>query len=155
MIVRTLITLALVIPAFWLAMRYNMHMFQLNVYMAGEQRAWLKKNRRLQWILYFAMGLGIVRMLLAYTFGWLDTVLDVLIWMTLAVIILVYRLMVEMNSKKPLKFTPRVKRMIVTIVVICLLITGVFVLLHFTKGHLPHDRLPVSGLLIFLVGSQI
>ena len=52
MIVRTLITLALAIPAFWLAMRYNMHMFQLNVYMAGEQRAWLKKNRRLQWILF-------------------------------------------------------------------------------------------------------
>ncbi len=155
MLIRTLITLALAIPAFWLAMRYNMHMFQLNVYMAGEQRAWLGKNRHLQWILYYAMGLGIVRMLLAYSFSWLDYVLDVLIWVTLAVIILVYRLLVEMNSKKPLKFTPRVKRMIVTIIVICLLVTGVFVLLHFTKGHLPHDRLPVSGLLVFLVGSQL
>ena len=37
---------------------------------------------------------------------------DVLIWLTLIVIILVYRLMNEMNSKKPLKFTPRVKRMV-------------------------------------------
>ena len=30
MIIRTLITLALTIPAFWLTMRFNMHMFQLN-----------------------------------------------------------------------------------------------------------------------------
>ena len=155
MTVRTLITLALAVPAFWLTMRFNMHMFQLNVYMAGEQRAWLRKNRHLQWILYFAMGLGIVRMLLAYAFGWLDIVLDVLIWITLIVIILVYRLMVEMNSKKPLKFTPRVKRMIGTIIFVCLLITGALALIHFTRGHLPNDRLPVSGLLIFLVGSQV
>ena len=155
MIIRNLITLALALPAFWLTMRYNMHMFQLNVYMAGEQRAWLRKNRHLQWILRFAMILGIVRIFLAYAFGWLDIVLDVLIWITLIVIILVYRLMVEMNSKKPLKFTPRVKRMTATIIVICLLITGVFTLIYLRRGHLPHDRFPVSGLLVFLVGSQL
>ena len=153
--IRALVTLVLAIPAFWLTMRFNMHMLQLNGYINKEQRAWLKKNRHLQWILRFAMLLGLVRMLLAYTFVWLDTVLDVIIWLTLLLIILVYRLMVEMNSKKPLKFTPRVKRMIACMIVICLLITGILALLHFTRGHLPHDRLPLSGLLVFLVGAQL
>ena len=60
MIIRTLITLALAIPAFWLTMRFNMHMFQLNTYMNNEQSAWLSKNRHLQWILYFAIALGAV-----------------------------------------------------------------------------------------------
>ena len=47
MIIRTLITLALAVPAFWLTMRFNMHMFQLNTYMNNEQSAWLAKNRHL------------------------------------------------------------------------------------------------------------
>ena len=121
MIVRALITLVLAVPAFWLTLRYNMHMFQLNGYINKEQTAWLRKNRHLQWILWFAMILGLVRMILpAQLYGVVDIVLDVLIWLTLIVIILVYRLMVEMNSKKPLKFTPRVKRMIGTDIFVCL-----------------------------------
>ena len=156
MIVRTLITLALAMPAFWLAMRYNMHMFQLNVYMAGEQRAWLKKNRHLQWILRFAMILGAVRMILpASLYGAADIVLDVLIWLTLIVIILVYRLMVEMNSKKPLKFTPRVKRMVAAIIVICLLCIFAVDLVFLMRGRAGDALRPMSGLFAFLVGSQI
>ena len=103
MIIRTLITLALAVPAFWLTMRYNMHMFQLNVYMNGEQRAWIRKNFRLQWILVFAMVLGILRMLIAFSpagsVTWLAWAADILVWVTLAVIILVYRVMKDMNQK--------------------------------------------------------
>ena len=156
MTVRTLITLALAVPAFILTMRFNMHMFQLNVYKTGEQRAWLAKNRHLQWILRFAMILGIVRMAIpAPWYGVIDAVLDVLIWITLLVIILVYRLMVEMNSKKPLKFTPRVKRMIGTIIFICLLFAGILVFIYFLRNRLADAMMPMSGLLVFLVGSQI
>ena len=89
MIVRALITLVLAVPAFWLTLRYNMHMFQLNGYINKEQTAWLRKNRHLQWILWFAMILGLVRMILpAQLYGVVDIVLDVLIWLTLIVIIL-------------------------------------------------------------------
>ena len=63
MVIMCLVTAALAVPAFWLTMRYNMHMFQLNVYMNGEQRAWIRKNFHLQWILVFAMVLGIITML--------------------------------------------------------------------------------------------
>jgi UDP-N-acetylmuramoyl-tripeptide--D-alanyl-D-alanine ligase len=113
MVIRTLITLGLAVPACWLTMRYNMHMFQLNVYMNGEQRAWIRKNFHLQWILVFAMGLGIVRMLVSpwtmaaalsgtLTRGVVSLVLDILIWLTLITIILVYRIMKQMNQKKKL-----------------------------------------------------
>ena len=147
MMIRTLITLVLAVPAFWLTMRYNMHMFQLNVYKNNEQRAWLRKNAHLQWILKFAMVLGIVRMLSPLAgLGWLDMLLDVLIWITLIVIILVYRLMVEMNSKKPLKFTPRVKRMVGTIIFICLLLIGALLLICYATGTLSDAlRAPQRG----------
>lgn len=123
MIIRSLIALALGIPAFWLTMRYNMHMFQLNTYMNNEQKAWLKKNSRLQWILTFATWIGALRVVLDIVkLKWLSFAGDVLVWLTLIVIILVYRLMCEMNSKKPLKFTSRVKRMVATDIVLCLLV---------------------------------
>ena len=101
MIILTLITLALAVPAYWLALRYNMHMFQLNTYKIGEQGEWIKKNFHMQWILVFAMALGFVSMLLSMVKSTVLNVICVLIiWLTLAVIILVYRLMVEMSSKK-------------------------------------------------------
>ena len=156
MIVRALITLALAVPAFWLTLRYNMHMFQLNGYINKEQTVWLRKNRHLQWILWFAMILGLVRMILpAQLYGVVDIVLDVLIWLTLIVIILVYRLMVEMNSKKPLKFTPRVKRMIGTDIFVCLLAAGIIALALFAEGSADGILKIMSGFLIFAAGSQL
>ena len=124
MIIRDLISLLLGIPAFWLVLRYNMHMFQLNTYMNNEQREWLRRNSHLQWILSFAVILGIIRLAgrAFISAPWLGLAGDILIWLTFLVIILVYRLMKEMNSKKPLKFTPRVKRMIASDIVLSVLL---------------------------------
>ncbi len=158
MIIRTLITLALAVPAFWLAMRYNMHMFQLNTYMNNEQSAWLAKNRHLQWILYFAVILGAVRMFVPLAgLDWLTAAADVLVWLTLIVIILVYRLLVEMNSKKPLKFTPRVKRMIATIIAVNVLIILVcYAAVLIKNGKIEAWNLaPLSGFLLAAVGLQL
>ena len=156
MIIRTLVTLILAMPACWLALRYNMHMFQLNGYINAEQRAWLRKNRHLQWILLFAMGLGLVRLLMpASLYGVLDVILDVLIWLTLLVIIIVYRLMVEMHSKKPLKFTPRVKRMVGTIIFVCLVLAGAVALIDYARGSAADVIKNMSGLLAFVTGAQL
>ena len=101
MIIRDLISLLLGIPAFWLVLRYNMHMFQLNTYMNNEQREWLRRNSHLQWILNFAVILGIIRLAgrAFISAPWLGLAGDILIWLTFIVIILVYRLLKEMNSK--------------------------------------------------------
>ena len=184
MVIRTLITLALAVPAFWLTMRYNMHMFQLNVYMNGEQRAWIRKNFHLQWILVFAMGLGIVRMLVSpwtmaaalsgtLTRGVVSWVLDILIWLTLITIILVYRIMKQMNQKKKLVFTPRVKRMVACIIVLCVIfMAAAFLIGRYIARNagIPYNYIPLEpaggyysgcglsmlcGMIPFLVGSQL
>ena len=154
MIIRAIITALLAVPAFWLTMRYNMHMFQLNVYMNGEQRAWISKNFRLQWILVFAMGLGLVRMAVSFTgANWLTWIFDVLSWITLGTIILVYRVMKEMHQKKKLVFTPRVKRMVATISVLCVLLLILAFVLPINK--IASGFSAVCGMLTFLVGSQL
>lgn len=158
MIVMTLITLALAAPAYWLALRYNMHMFQLNTYKIGEQGEWIKKNFHMQWILAFAMALGFVSMLLSIVKSAVLNVICVLIiWLTLAVIILVYRLMVEMSSKKPLVFTPRVKRMTGTIVFVTLLMLAAPIAVGMsTKKEMTEGALmALNGFLLWLVGSQL
>ena len=159
MIVLTLIEVLLGIPALWLALRYNMHMFQLNTYMNNEQREWLKRNRHLQWILDFAVVLGIVRIAgpLVIPQPWFRIVGDILVILTFIVIILVYRLMVEMNSKKPLKFTPRVKRMIASDIVLCVLLFVIPVGIVALMGLFHAEVLkwfPFGAFLLFLTGMQ-
>ncbi len=139
--IRTLATILLGVWAGWLVMRYNMHMFQLNVYMRGEQTAWIRKNLRLQWILWFAMGLGVVRLFVHHA------AIDILCWLTLIVIILVYRIMKQMSQKKKLVFTPRVRRMIVTIAVLCLIIIA--------AAWLTAGTGVISGVVMILVGAQL
>lgn len=157
MIIRNLISLALGIPALWLVLRYNMHMFQLNTYMNNEQREWLRRNSHLQWILDFAAGLALIRIggEVIIKKAWFGIAADVLIWLTFIVIILVYRLLREMNSKKPLKFTPRVKRMVASDIVTCLLILAVPLIVAAAVGS-PAAMLlfPVSSWLALCTGMQ-
>ena len=159
MIIRDLISLLLGIPAFWLVLRYNMHMFQLNTYMNNEQREWLRRNSHLQWILNFAVVLGIIRLAgrAFISVPWLGLAGDILIWFTFIVIILVYRLMVEMNSKKPLKFTPRVKRMVASDIALCVLLLVIPVAVIAAMGLLDTEAVktfPLGAFLMLLTGLQ-
>lgn len=158
MIILTLITLAFAVPAYWLTLRYNMHMFQLNTYKIGEQGEWIKKNFHMQWILVFAMALGFVSMLLSMVKSTaVNVIFTLLIWFTLAVIILVYRLMVEMSSKKPLVFTPRVKRMTGTIFFLTFIMLAAPVVVGLTtkKEMTEGAMMALNGFLLWLVGSQL
>lgn len=140
MIVRTIIAAALAAYALFLTMRHNMHMFQLNGYKNDEHINWIKKNLRQQWLLGFGLVLGVLRIIFPLL------VLDILIYLTLLLDILVYRAMRRMNTKKKLVYTARVKRMIVTILVI----VGVIVTLtavFFGIG-------PMTGVLMVLVSAQ-
>ncbi|MBR1770981.1 MAG: UDP-N-acetylmuramoyl-tripeptide--D-alanyl-D-alanine ligase [Lachnospiraceae bacterium] len=138
--IRTLITAVLSVPAFWLTMRYNMHMFQLNGYKNGEHVHWLKKNLRQQWLLVFGMILGIARIILPVM------ALDVVGYLTLVLILLVYRAMKRLNTKKKLVFTARVKRMIATNLVLAAVILALTAWIGGIR--------PLSGVLFFLVSVQ-
>lgn len=139
MLIRTMIMAFLSIPAFFLTMRYNMHMFQLNGYKNSEHIHWLKKNMRQQWLLLFGLVLGIVRVVFPVL------ALDILCYLTLLLIILVYHAMKRLNTKKKLVYTARVKRMIISISVL----TAVVIALVVFTGweHL-------SGILMVLVSLQ-
>lgn len=140
MVVRTLIAAALSIYAFFLTMRHNMHMFQLNGYMNGEHINWIKKNLRQQWLLGFGFLLGVFRILFSWIF------LDIFIYLTLLLDILVYRAMRRLNTKKKLVYTARVKRMIATITILTVAAAVV--------SGICFGITPMSGVCILLVSVQ-
>ena len=127
MIIRTIIAALLAIPAYAYALRYNMHMFQLNGYKNDEHPRWLKKNLRQQWLLVFTGILGILRVLAALIPDGIGRGIalwttDVLAILTLLLVRLVYRAMKRLNTKSKFNYTPRVKRMITTIIVLTVIV---------------------------------
>ncbi|MBR6486657.1 MAG: hypothetical protein IKT17_08220, partial [Lachnospiraceae bacterium] len=99
MIIRTIITFIISIPALFLTMRHNMHMFQLNGYKNGEHLRWLKKNIRQQWLLILMLVHGVNRLVFpAFAH-------DIMGWINLLLIILVYNAMRRLNKKKKLVYT--------------------------------------------------
>ena len=155
MIIRTIIAVLLAIPAYFYAMRYNMHMFQLNGYKNDEHPRWLKKNLRQQWILIFTGILGAIRVLeVLLPNGLLRNITlcvsDVLIILTLLLVRLVYRAMKRLNTKSKFNYTPRVKRMITTI----LILTGVVVVLCVCLPIIMEERMPAGGWKLFSGDKQ-
>lgn len=131
MIVRTVIAVVLSVYALLLTMRHNVHMFQLNGYKNIEHINWIKKNLRQQWLLGFGFLLGVLRLFFPVL------AIDIVIYLTLLLDILVYRAMRRMNTKKKLVYTPRVKRMIVTILILTVIVavlTIVFSGIRFITG---------------------
>ena len=138
--IRTLITAVLSIPAFFLTMRYNMHMFQLNGYKNVEHINWLKKNIRQQWLLLFGILLAVLRIILPYM------ALDIVTYLILLLIILVYNAMKRLNTKKKLVYTARVKRMIITNFIVTAAVLAVSVIFAGIK--------PLTGVFTILVSIQ-
>ena len=141
MIIRTLASIILSIWAFYFTMQYNLHMFQLNGYKNGEHISWLEKNIRKQWLLIFGIFLGAIRLVFPFV------LVDVFVYFTLILIIVVYRAMKRMYTKKKLVYTPRVKRLIITdlaITIIALIIVGFYAGIIY-----------LSGVMLILVSSQL
>lgn len=111
-----IISVILAIPVFYLVMRYNLHMFQLNGYKNNEQRSWIRKNLRKQLMLIFPGLAGVFLML--FPVDWLMIVLCIY-WL---IVIKYYSYLRKSNVKKKLVFTKRVQRLIVTDLVINLIV---------------------------------
>ncbi|MCR4796951.1 MAG: UDP-N-acetylmuramoyl-tripeptide--D-alanyl-D-alanine ligase [Lachnospiraceae bacterium] len=141
MLIRTLIAAAFFAPAYFYALRHNMHMFQLNGYKNGEHLSWIKKNIRRQWILIFAILLGITRLFVK------PLALDVFICFTLYIIFVVYRALNRMSTKKKLVYTPRVKRMLFTIGILSVIGTATIWAVFGWES--------LVGEMLILVGAQI
>jgi UDP-N-acetylmuramoyl-tripeptide--D-alanyl-D-alanine ligase len=88
------------------AVRYHMHMFQLNDYRASTQTQWLGTHPT-SWFLqvFCIVGLGLASR------WYLPGAIVVTVLLVLAILVKVLR---KTQAKKPLKYTARVKRMLVT-----------------------------------------
>lgn len=139
--IRTLIAAVLSIPAFFLTMRYHLHMFQLNGYKNGEHIHWLKKNLRQQWLLVFGILAGVLRIALPFI------AMDIFIDLVLLLIILVYHAMKRMKTKKKLVFTARVKRLVATDIIVNVMVIAAVAVLFGWR--------PLTGLFLILVSAQI
>lgn len=139
--ISSIITIIFFIPAAFLAMRYNMHMFQLNGYKNAEQINWLKKNIRLQWILLFSLLVGIIGL------RYHSAIVNAFICFVLAIVTVVYNAMKNMNTKKKFVFTHRVNRMIATIILISTLVILIDIKLF--------GILSIPGALLIVVAIQL
>lgn len=149
MIIRTLIAVGLSIPAFFLTMRFNLHMFQLNGYKNGEQIRWLKKNIRQQWLLLAGIVIGSIRMVLT------GLVMDIIVYLALCLILLVYHAMKRLYSKKKLVYTARVKRLIATNLIAAAAILFFTVLTGGIRYAAGVSMLLVSAQFLFIIVSNI
>lgn len=135
------IILVLSVLAYYYTMRYNMHMFQLNGYKNGEHIQWIKKNKRKQWILIYGLVLGVLVAVVR------NILLDIWAIISLWMIILVYKAHKNLNTKKKFVYTPRIKRLIVTDIMISLI--SIYILVSI--GSVDN----VGGCALVLVSMQI
>ena len=135
----TLLPLFLAFPAFWGAYSYHLHMYQLNTYRADVELKWIGKNAKQVFLLFLAGALSvsvsvIFTLLLpaaaVYVSGSVSTVLFFAVWM-----IFKYRKMTK-KAKKPLVYTDRVKRLVITS---ALLFALPLLLVFFIPGFIKND----------------
>lgn len=108
-----LLSFCLLLLTFWvfqaLSTNFFMHMFQLNTYRADDQFNWMLKNKNR----LFPLVLPLLGGLFGCIFNNMSIFNNMIIpAVTLALAALCYK---PKAAKKPLKYTPRVKRMLITI----------------------------------------
>lgn len=132
------ISLLIAICPMWLALRFNLHMLQLNVYKNAEQITWLIENKRKQWLLVLLIVLGIFDCLLP------SLALHVFLVLIYLLTWLIFRAMKRIYSaKKPIVFTSRVKRLVATSIILNVIVLA----LSFVFGFGP-------GAIAIVVGGQ-
>lgn len=109
----TIFSEVLIFAAFWLfavlSTLFYMHMFQLNSYRADDQWHWMLKNRGK----VVPLALPLIGAVIGVICGKNASMIVCAVFILLAC--LFYK---PKKAKKPLKYTPRVKRMLVTVAVL-------------------------------------
>ena len=106
MIYRTVAIAVIAAVAWFLAMRYNLHMLQLNGYKNGEHLRRTVKNCGRQWLLLAGLVPGVLQILLP------GLVTDFVCAAWLLLTAWIYNLMRKTKAKKKLVYTARVKRLV-------------------------------------------
>ena len=140
MLIFTLTILFSLMPI-WFVAKYNLHMLQLNTYINKEHYSWLNDNLKKQWLLIAIAAVGILQIV------FMHKLIVALLWLCFALAAPVFRLTCEMNSKKPLHFTSRAKRILITDFIVCALFE--------TLACLLLGNFAATGAVGIVVGLQI
>lgn len=153
MLVTKILLTIFLIPAYWLVMRYNLHMFQLNGYSEKEHYKWFKEKHGKQRSLVFLLIFAILNSIL-HGFGYYFTFVFYLI--NTLIVVWYFSYMRKWNTKKNLVYTRRVQRMIGIDVAISIIIAIFFISLGGFKT-LPGilGILTVCQILIFPIANRI
>lgn len=119
------------------AMRYNLHMFQLNGYKNDEFRTWLSKNERRQRMRYPLVVF--VLLILAFFFifqkRWGVLLVELFLFLYLIPVSMAYDTYRRHDIKKKLVYTARIKRQVFTNVVLALLLSAAMFLWGGRQHH--------------------
>lgn len=143
MLIRISISIVLGVWAYVYALKYNLHMFQLNGYKNAEHMVWLKKYRKRQWVLCAGLVLGILWVIFRMSMA-----ADIVMWLWTVLIIVVFRALCGMSAKKKLVYTARVKRLMA-----CIIIADAAVIL-IPSVISPLGLPAVKGLMLITVGLK-
>lgn len=147
MLIASYISIALALPALFLVMRYNLHMFQQNGYKNAEHARWLTKNVGKQALLLGCTVLGVV-LLVCPVLPLL--IVAMIVWL---IVIRYYWYLRSSNTKKRLVYTMRVRRQIATdavLMVAAVVLVGVLWDVKRIGGALTL-AIAVQGIILLLV----
>lgn len=117
-------------------MKYHLHMFQLNGYKNGEHLHWIKKNRRQFYIIWLDVVLAAVSAVLylvlrTVNMGAVALLPQLLLLFYLALTIWNYHYLNTHKTKKKLVYTDRVKRLVVTEMLVLFVVLALFAVLGY------------------------
>lgn len=120
-------------------LRYNLHMFQLNGYKNNVHFTWLRQNRGKQ----NALIIHLIRAILIVVCPLL--IVDLLLLIGAIIVLLYYYSLSRVKAKKKLVYTPRVKRLIATSLLLAVLITGLFIFSSYIFEWNSYLRMAIMG----------
>ena len=145
-VIRLAVTCALIVWAYVYALKYNLHMFQLNGYKNAEHLTWIRRYKKRQWVLYAGIALGALWIIFKKSIA-----ADIVMWLWIVLIAVVFRALCQMSVKKKLVWTARVKRLAASVIVLDLLvIAAVFIVSALNFGVLPALQAIKGACLILL-----
>ena len=125
----------------WYVARFNLHMLQLNTYINKEHYSWINDNFKKQWLLVAVCLVGILQIV------FVNKLVVAIQWLLFVLTNVIFKLTCEMNNKKPLHFTARAKRILVTDFILCAVLVALACLLLGFEA--------ASGAVALVMGLQI
>jgi UDP-N-acetylmuramoyl-tripeptide--D-alanyl-D-alanine ligase len=131
------ITFVMLVVTYLSAMRYNLHMFQLNGYKNDEFRNWLRKNERRQRMRYPLVIFVLLTLACFYIFQkrWGVLGVELVLCLYLIPVNAAYNIYRKHDVKKKLVYTARVKRQIFTNVLLAVLLCAVMLWVGGKQRH--------------------